>query len=54
MTVSEIPVGGRFIYDGKNMQVTCKRGTAVQAKFDGVDGMYQIFFGFEQVEPINE
>jgi hypothetical protein len=52
MTVSELTVGSRFIYDGKKMQVTCKRGTAVQAKFDGVDGLYQIFFGFEQVEPI--
>lgn len=54
MQVSEVPVGGRFIYDGKKMQVTCKQGMAVQAKFDGIDGMYQVFFGFEKVEPINE
>ena len=52
MKVSEIPVGGWFTYDGKKMQVTCKRGSAVQAKFDGIDGMYQVFFGFENVEPI--
>lgn len=50
--VSEIAVGGRFVYDGNEMTVTSKRGTAVQAKIDGTDGMYQIFFGFEKVEPI--
>ena len=52
--VSEIPVGGWFIYDGNKMQVTCKRGQAVQAKFEDTEGVYQIFFGFEKVEPINE
>jgi len=52
MKVSELPVGGRFVYDGKKMEVTCKRGTAVQAKFDGIEGMYQIFLGFETVERI--
>lgn len=50
--VSEMPIGGHFVYDGKRMTVTCKRGTVVQAQFDGIDGMYQIFFGFEKVEPI--
>jgi hypothetical protein len=52
-SVSEMPVGSRFMYDGKEMIVTCKRGTVVQAKFNGVEGIYQIFFGFEKVEPIN-
>lgn len=50
--VSDIPVGGRFVYDGNEMTVTCKRDMAVQAKIDGSEGMYQIFFGFEKVEPI--
>lgn len=50
--VSEIPVGGRFVYNGIEMTVTCKRGMAVQAKIDGTEITYQIFFGFEKVEPI--
>ena len=52
MKVSEIPVGGRFVSDGMEMTVTCKKGTAVQAKI--AEGVYQIFFGFEQVEPIKD
>lgn len=50
--VSEMPVGGKFIYDGKEMLVISKRGTVVQAEFVGIEGFSQIFFGFEMVEPI--
>lgn len=53
-SVSEMPVGSRFMYDGNEMKVTHKRGTVVMARIIGTTGLSQVFFGFEMVQPINE
>ena len=52
-SVSEMPVGSRFMYDGMEMQVARKKDLAVLAEIIGSNGFYQAFFGFEMVKPIN-
>ena len=50
--VCDVPVGGKFIYNGNTMYVVCKskNSNATQARFEGVENPHQVFFGFESVQ----